>query len=35
MTPGAAEVMIGEEGSVEPQFPMSIPTFKGVFPKSL
>jgi len=35
MTPGAAEVMIGEEGSVEPQSPMSIPTFKGVFPKSL
>lgn len=35
MTPGAAEVMIGGEGSVEPQFPMSTPTFKGVFPKSL
>jgi hypothetical protein len=35
MTPGAAEVMIEGEGSVEPQSPMSIPTFKGVFPKSL
>ena len=35
MTPGAAEVMIGGEGSVEPQFPMSTPTFKDVFPKSL
>jgi hypothetical protein len=35
MTPGAAEVMIGEEENVEPQFQMSTPTFKGVFPKSL
>ena len=35
MTPGATEVMIGGEASVELQFPMSIPTFNGVFPKSL
>lgn len=35
MTQGATEVMIGGEASVEPQFPMFIPTFNGVSPKSL
>ena len=35
MTPGATVVMIGGEASEVPQFPMSIPTFNGVFPKSL